>query len=522
MGLRNAFCAACGVLALAWGAMAQETVKLEYKLKPGTELIYNLSGAFKVSASGNNDVMEATLSGLPRFVIADVDAATGVMLIGQLPATKFAMKAGAQGGNQTQERTFGDVSAFRMDRAGSPVVRKVKDEAKLRGQMGMMLGMLDQRQLDSVSLPVAAVAVGATWESATNSSLPGFPIPTPCKVVSTLAEIRTVDGHKCAVIQSKLTPSDKKLGAGMPDIAASGEVETLFDVDGGFSRSVKSKLDLKINQGGQNVAYSAETMSAFDSMKTLPPEEAARVSNVIRALDAAVAAVYDGDYAKSTDALESLKPAEVPEAWKAGINKAIGQVKQFAQMAKGGAPMVIKAAPADRAQQLFAEAEKARQDQKWPDAVAKYKELAEKYPDNALVPSALFRAAKVSETQLNDKKSADELRQRAVAILEKRAAGGDPMELYKVASTYADAGDAEKAITAYRKAVAAEGKTLPANTRLLAQFRIAGLLEKQGKTAEAAAAYKAAAAMPADDDYSTKLKEQAKKRIEALAAPTPK
>ena len=44
---------------------------------------------------------------------------------------------------------------------------------------------------------------------------------------------------------------------------------------------------------------------------------------------------------------------------------------------------------------------------------------------------------------------------------------------------------------------------------------------RPGKTAEAAEAYKAVAAMPADDDYATKLKEQAKKRIEALSAPTP-
>jgi tetratricopeptide (TPR) repeat protein len=487
--------------------MAQETVKLEYKLKPGTELIYKLSGTVKMNLPDGNQ--EVTLSGLPRLVIADVDATTGVMLVGQLPATKIEI-------NKTQVQTFDNASVCRMDRAGNPVARKMKDEGKLQGGMAMMLLMFDNRQLAAVSLPTAAVAVGATWESASDSALAGLPIPTPCKVVSTLAEIKTVEGHKCAVIKSKLTPSEKKLSASMPDITASGEVETLFDVDGGFSHNLKCKMDLTVNEGGQNVTASVESTSVLDSMKSLPPEEAARERKVIRALDAAVAAVYDGEYDKATDALESLKPAETPEAWKAGINKTIGTVKNFAQMAKGGS-MAMQAQPADPAQELFAEAEKARQDQKWADAVAKYKELAEKYPDNSLAATALITAARITETNLNDKKSADELRQRAVALQEKRAAG-DPMELFKLAGVCANSGDLEKAVATYRKFVAAADPKIPANMRLLAQFRIGGLLEKQGKTADAAEAYKAMAAMPADDDYSTKLKEQAKKRIEALAA----
>jgi tetratricopeptide (TPR) repeat protein len=407
-----------------------------------------------------------------------------------------------------------------MDRAGNTVARKVKDEGKLPPFVEMMVRMFDQRQLDVVPLPADAVAAGATWENAPDTALQGIPYPMPFKVVSTLAEIKIVDGHKCAVIQSKLTPSEKKPAAGMPDIAVSGDVETLFDVDGGFSRNVKCKLDFKINQSGQTVISKVEETSVLESVKLLPPEEAARESKVVRAFDTAVASVYDGEYTKATDALESLKPADVPEAWKDGLNQAVGNMKQIAQIAQGGAPTAVEAPPADPAQILFTEAANARQDQKWADAVAKFKEIADKYPDNALASSPLIQAARITETHLNDRKSADELRQRAVAIQEKRAAGGDAMELYRLAATYSDAGDAEKAIAAYRKVVAAESKTLPANIRLLAQFRIGGLLEKQGKTPEAVEAYKAMAAMPADDDYATKLKEQAKKRIEALAVPT--
>jgi TolA-binding protein len=520
MGLRNVVCAACGVLAVGWGAMAQETVKLEYKLQPGTELIYKSSGTIKESVPPAT--LEGTISGRPRFVIADVDAATGVMLVGQMPEMKFAATIKGQGADQTQEQTFNDVSACRIDRAGNPVVRKMKDIEKLHLALRMMFGMLRQRQLDVVTLPAGPVAVGATWESTTDSALAGLPLPVACNVSSTLAEVKTVDGHRCALIRSKLTPGDKKAGGGLPEFIPNGEVETLFDVDGGFSRSVKSKLDIKAPQGSQEIAISLEQTSVLDSMKTLPPEQFAAESKVIRTLDGAIAAVYDGEYNKATNALENLKPADMPEAWKAGINKAIGTVKQIAQMAKGGGPMATEAAPADPAQKLFAEAGKAVQDQKWADAAAKFKEIADKYPDNALAPSALIEAARITETNLSDKKSADELRQRAVAMQEKLAAAGNPIELFKLASFCASSGDLEKAVATYRKFLAADDPKIPANTRLLAQYRIGGLLEKQGKTAEAAEAYKAMAAMSANDDYSTKLKEQAKKKAEALAAPTTK
>ena len=156
--------------------------------------------------------------------------------------------------------------------------------------------------------------------------------------------------------------------------------------------------------------------------------------------------------------------------------------------------------------------------EKWADAVAKYKEFAEKYPDHALAGLALAKAAGIYRREAERQ----EIRRRTPAASrgaqEKRAAD-NPMEQYKLGAAYADAGEPEKAVAAYRKFLAAEGLIVPANTRLMAQYRIGGLLEKLGKPAEAVEAYKAAAAMPGDDDYSKKLKEQAQKKADALAAP---
>ena len=98
----------------------------------------------------------------------------------------------------------------------------------------------------------------------------------------------------------------------MPRFEVSGDVETLFDIEGGFSRSVKSKLDLKVSQpGGPTITETIETTSALDSMKALAPEDAAREAKVIRVFDAAGASICDGEYAKAAEALESLKPAEI-------------------------------------------------------------------------------------------------------------------------------------------------------------------------------------------------------------------
>jgi hypothetical protein len=233
-------------------------------------------------------------------------------------------------GDRTMEQTLNNVSANRMDRAGNPVLRKVKDEQKLQPQVRMMLRRLDQQLLDAVSLPADGVAVGATWKNVIDSSVLGLPYPRPCKVVSTFAEIKTVDRHKCAVIQSKLTPSSEEAVAGVPDIAGNAEVQTLFDVDGGFSRNGKCTIDFRIGQTGQSV--SVEETFVLDSVNTLPPEEFARESKVIRAIDAAIAAAYDGEYDKAVAALEGQKSAEVPEAWKDGINETISALKQIAQL----------------------------------------------------------------------------------------------------------------------------------------------------------------------------------------------
>src|SRR5271157_3341697 len=105
MKLQRILWSALPALCFGCAALAQETVKLEYKLQPATELTYKLSGTVKMSLSGQVAVeMQGTFSGVVRFVIADVDAA-GEMLIGQLNSIKIAMKTKLPQGEQNQDQT---------------------------------------------------------------------------------------------------------------------------------------------------------------------------------------------------------------------------------------------------------------------------------------------------------------------------------------------------------------------------------------------------------------------------------
>jgi hypothetical protein len=414
----NATLMACAALALACGASAEEKVKLEYKLKPGTELIYKVSGTLKGGKPGDQRQMEATVAGSERFVVAEVDEKTGALLIGQAPDLKLAQKMIGGNGGREHAESFDTVSVCRMDRAGNLVPRKLKDADNPRPAVIRFRLAMDRLELDPAALPAGEVAIGATWESATDSVLRGIPAPSPAKLASTLAEIKIVDGHKCALIKSKVSPSDKAANArvGGPELEVTGDVETLFDLEGGFSRSVNTKLQIQVNgAGGEQIE--AETSTTLDSVKALPAEEAARTVKLIRALDAAAANVADGEYDKATDALEKLKEADPPEPWKAGIEKTTANIHRMTRGRPGLPPVPAPAVPAE---QLFAEGQKAMDDQNWTEAVAKFKELAEKYPTHALTGDALTAAIGICENRLNDQKTADDLRKKAAALKENK------------------------------------------------------------------------------------------------------
>jgi protocatechuate 3,4-dioxygenase beta subunit len=85
--------------------------------------------------------------------------------------------------------------------------------------------------------------------------------------------------------------------------------------------------------------------------------------------------------------------------------------------AQGSRPVMPR--PQVPAEQLFADGRKAMDEQNWTEAVARFKELAEKYPTHALTYDALTAAIGICENRLNDQKTADELRKKVAALKER-------------------------------------------------------------------------------------------------------
>ena len=131
---------------------------------------------------------------------------------------------------------------------------------------------------------------------------------------------------------------------------------------------------------------------------------------------------------------------------------------------------------------------------------------------------ALDSAARIYEQNLNDRPAAEAARKALLALREKSAAKEgqtEPLEIYKLAGSYAEAGDSQKAAEAYRKFLA--GACQDAKMRVLAQYRLGGVLEKLKQPKEAAEAYRAAEAIQTDDNYAAQIKEKAKQRAEELS-----
>jgi len=90
-------------------------------------------------------------------------------------------------------------------------------------------------------------------------------------------------------------------------------------------------------------------------------------------------------------------------------------------------------------------------------------------------------------------------------------------EIYKEAGAHAAAGRLREAAAAYRRFLGGATDATPGWMRVMAQVRLGGVWEKLGERTRAAAAYRAAAAMDAADDYSLKLKRKAKEKADALS-----
>lgn len=502
--------------------LSGEAIKLEYKLEAGTELCYTAEGALKQKFSTIQGDIEggAEIQGVSRMVVADVDPESGVMLVGRVTNLTFDVKMTTPQGEQTMTQKQDQARVLRADRTGKAIPRQSKDKSEEDGEnpfLRMMLNQLDEKVLDVVPLPSGAIAVGGKWESELDLPLMGLPLRS--KAVSTLSEVKDVDGRKCALIRSEFSAaeSDEPMAMAMD---VSGEGETLFDIARGIALETRTKLVMKMSGSGTEGELQLDTGAALESVRAMPHEDAARHAEMISALDSAISKLYMEEPDKALEELGKLQAAGVEEDWKKGVDHVVTVAKQIQKFGTGAFPGAFIEDEEDLSEdeRLLEAAEDAGLAGNWREAAAKYLELEEKHPDSVLVPQALAAAAEIYERRIADKAKAEEIRKRLVSLREKQSAGdtADPMEIYKLAGAYAEAGDLDKAVEAYRSFVAVENEAAPARLKVLAQYRRAGLLEKLGRTAEALTAYRAAEQSPASDDYSKKIKDLAGKKAKKL------
>jgi tetratricopeptide (TPR) repeat protein len=93
---------------------------------------------------------------------------------------------------------------------------------------------------------------------------------------------------------------------------------------------------------------------------------------------------------------------------------------------------------------------------------------------------------------------------------------GPAAEAYRQAGAHAAAGELERAAAGYERFLSIQDSGVPGNMRILARYRLAGILVELGRRDDALAAYRAVQSMSADDDYSKRLKEQALKKATEL------
>jgi len=482
---------------------AGEAVKLEFKLQPGMDLRYTLSGSTKTTNGGRAE--EGSISGSTRTLVCEADTKTDSVLLGSLGSMTFESK----GANARPDQTQKMVSAFRMDKNGKIVQRQAKEkkegDPKRSFITSSMLRQLEGSSFLPFGLPGKAVKPGDKWDSDSRFLW----LPTGGKASSTLTELRTVEGRRCAFINSKITPG-KEAGVPLPGITC--DEELIFDIERGLPLERKIKMELSFGRGGNKMEMGIK----LDTSGTLPAAELASAVVRCKALDAVVDKLYAEETDKAIEDLQKQRLDEKDPEWQKGLDALLTMANQIKQIGSRSAEAFDQTPKIDE-EKAFAAAGALAENGKFKEAADGYRAFAEKYPAHALTPQALMTAASIYDKNLNDKASAEQMNKALVALREKGAAKEgekDPLELYKLASSYATAGEDQKAIDTYRKFVASGYKD--AKMCVLAQHRLAGILEKQGKTKEAAEAYRAVEAIKCEDAYATQLKEKAKQKAAAL------
>ena len=505
-------------------------VRLEHRFETGTEWVYEFTSDLsqEISISGRDLSYQMTLTGMARQVVADVDPKRGIALIGQIAQSRWERREGSADAPVTSKEQTWD-SAWRIDRAGrsirrAPVQGEVKESAFY--QTASQIGECAQI---CAAFPSKELNVGSQWKGSVLLPLPGMRLPA--EGVSTLVAAGETNGAWICVIRTTVPSESWQAHSDwlpdaknwLPDITVTGSSLGHFDVGRGVWLRVEWDLNADLGGSGFEGRMRVRSTTDLKSAGKLPEDAAAEWRQRIVAFDAAVAKLYETNgVAQAVKLVGHLQKTETNADWLKGLYLTAAVIDPAYRVGSyPGFDTQGEVRDASPQRTMIGDADLAALAGNWSAAVSRYKTVADTYPRDEVAPQALGAAASICERRLGDGAQAAELRAKLVAWREARAAGetnraAKAFNLYRLASAYVEAGALGKATDAFERFLSFQDEEIPETMRVLARYRVGGLLDKMGQRDKALAAYQAVLDMPAEADYSRKLQDTARKNVEKL------
>lgn len=495
---------------------------LAHRFVPGTELTYAFSSSLHqtINIYGQELSFDITMTGTTHQVVADVDPATGVALIGQVGTSTWQRVEGEDRA-EVSSRDQVWASVWRIDPRGQAVRRLAGEEALAPSLLQRTLNQVAESPQICAPFPLTGIAVGSRWKGAALLPLPGMRLPGDA--VSTLVGTMTRKGRTTGIVRSDIRSesvqayTDWMPDIWLPDMEVEGSSVGHLDMSLGVWRQTKVDLEAKLRGMDFDGLMRIRSQLSLTSARALPPGEAEAWRQRVQGFDLAIGQVYENnDPEAAATQIGSLAEKEAHTEWRNGLQLTVALLSKLAIDATSHVRDTSEEA------MMLLDADQAALAENWNEAAARYEDLAQAYPDHEVAVPALAAAALIYARDLKQSADAAAANLLRVALCEARVEqAGKSNErvnaIYRLATAYAASDQPEKALESYGRFLEAALPETPAWRRALAMHRSARALATLGRTNEAAAQYRQICNLEADGEYCDKLKTKAGGKLEALA-----
>jgi hypothetical protein len=455
--------ACCLACASAWADqvastnIAEPPFRLECKFKKGAYVLYDFTSEFKqtMSASAGGDIVHAmTLTGTTRQVVADVEKDGTAALTGIIGKSKLVINSGPDSTNGFSKEQTW-IAACRVGSDGRSIRRELNASSPRQYHLREMIDQISECSQICAAFPTGEVTVGSQWTGTVLLPLPGT--RQVGRGVSTITAVKEKKGVRYCIIRTDVT---------------SGGEESL---DTWKADTTRPDIEVKGRAAG-----------CFDVDRGIWLQTRVELEAKFegRSADRGFEGKMEINGTTKVHSLGTLPSGKVAE-WSNRVKALDG---------------ILAGMYGNLSEKQVKSLEKLKEretDADWKDGLDVTVALVRPILDGA------------SESGANG---------NAGAGINTNASTAAALLIYKKAKEYADAGNIDKAIETYKAFLAEPVDAASAATRVLAQYRLAGLYEKKGDRQKALEAYRAVHGISSSDDYSMKIKEKAEKKGRELSA----